>query len=214
MDILPKLECLSRSDGSPLARFLQSGDVLHVAVDGQMLAAAEAPRGLLPGSFNPLHRGHVELAQIAEQILGHPVSFEITVANVDKPCLTDQEIRRRLAQFAWRFSVWLTHAPRFVEKADCFPGVTFVVGADTALRIVSPRYYDHDETKMGQALRRLQERGCRFLVACRALESGQYLELNALPVPPQCRDLFQSIAPEQFRWDISSTALRARERTL
>ena len=82
-------------------------------------------------------------------------------------------------------------------------------GADTALRIVSPRYYADDEGQMESALTSLRERNCRFLVACRADAGGQCLTLADVPIPPGARDLFESIPPAQFRWTLSSTELRA-----
>ena len=157
-----------------------------------------------------LFRSHWKLAQVAEQLLGQPVAFELSAVNVDKPILTRDEIRRRLTQFNWQASVWLTHAPKFVQKAECFPGVTFVVGADTALRVVLPRYYDDDETRMLAALARLRELECRFLVACRVDALGQCLQVSDLPIPTSFRDRFVEIPPEQFRWDLSSTDLRAQ----
>jgi hypothetical protein len=199
---------------SPLERFMQTGAILHVAADGQMLAPASdrcpPARVLLPGSFNPIHQGHWRLAEIAKEMLGGPVAFELSVINVDKPSLTSDDLRRRLAPFNWQAAVWLTKSPRFVEKAACFPGATFVVGADTALRIVSPRYYDDDAARMSAALARIRDLGCQFLVACRADARGQYWRQADLPIPREFDDLFGEIPPEQFRWDISSTALRAR----
>jgi Cytidylyltransferase-like len=198
------------SPDQPLDRFFEAGRLLHVAADGQMTLPMDTPRGLLllPGSFNPLHRGHWKLAQIAAQIVGQPAAFELSVVNVDKPTLSRDGVRRRLLPFNWQASVWLTRAPKFSDKAECFPGATFAVGADTALRIVSPRYYE-DEARMLSALARLRELECRFLVACRVDDRGQCLGQADLPIPPAFGDLFTEIAPEHFRWDISSTQLRA-----
>jgi hypothetical protein len=105
--------------------------------------------------------------------------------------------------------VWLTRAARFAEKAELFPGAVFIVGADTALRVVSPRYYESEE-RMDAALARIQTRDCRFLVACRALERGKCIRLADVPLPPAYASLFSEIPAERFRWDISSTELRLR----
>ena len=57
----------------PVQRLLD-GDARWVTVhpDGRMVADGDAPRALLPGSFNPLHAGHTELAEVASGILGGP----------------------------------------------------------------------------------------------------------------------------------------------
>src|SRR5436305_1581127 len=99
-----------------------------------------APMALLPGAFNPLHAGHVALAALAERLEGKPAAFELSAVNVDKAELHADEVRRRARQFAGRFPAWLTRAALFTEKAALFPGATFVVGADTATRLLDPRY--------------------------------------------------------------------------
>ncbi len=180
-----------------------------ITPDGQWLANPpdRAAAVLLPGSFNPLHEGHWGLAKTAERILGRPLAFELSVDNVDKPSLSAAEVRRRLAQFAWRAPVVLTRAPTFVRKAELFPGTVFVVGADTADRIIDPRYYDNESAR-ANALRSIRACAGSFLVAGRADAAGVFHGLEALPVPAEFRDLFSAIAESDFRVDRSSTALR------
>src|SRR5262245_9980344 len=81
--------------------------------DGQMLLSAPRPLVLMPGSFNPVHTGHVLLARVAEELRQQPLAFEISVTNVDKPPLAGETVRQRLAQFAWKSPVELTRSPTF-----------------------------------------------------------------------------------------------------
>ncbi|MGC2524564.1 MAG: hypothetical protein WA417_18325, partial [Stellaceae bacterium] len=76
---------------------LLAGDVDRVTVqpDGQMTLSAPPPLLLFPGSFNPLHEGHLLLARVAEELRQQPVAFEISVTNVDKPPLAGETVRGR-----------------------------------------------------------------------------------------------------------------------
>src|SRR5690242_11907746 len=74
--------------------------------DGTFRVGDPRPAVLLPGSFNPLHHGHTTLAEIAADRLGAPVAFELSVANVDKPELSADELNRRLDQFRDRHPVY------------------------------------------------------------------------------------------------------------
>src|SRR5262249_29114014 len=150
--------------GGALAAFFR-GDfsAVCVDVDGRVRADAPKPAALLPGSFNPVHEGHWKLADVAARRLGTDVAFELSVTNVDKPPLGAEEVYRRIDQFTWRAPVWLTRAPTFAEKATLFPSAVFVVGADTAARIVDPHYYEGSEARMAEALALFRAQGCRFL---------------------------------------------------
>ncbi len=178
-----------------------------IDLDGRT-SAAPPPSLLVPGAFNPIHEGHWGLAAVATRRTGRAAAFELSVANVDKPPLSDVEVRRRLTQFAWRAPVWLTRAPTFVEKARLFPGAVFAVGADTAERVVAPRYYGDSESRMNDALAQIREQGCRFLVAGRVVRDGRFAHVADLPIPEEHRDLFEAIPAEVFRADVSSTDLR------
>ena len=190
------------------SRLLQSPScALILSADGAIREQAPAPVAVLPGSFNPVHEGHWQLAAAAERKLRRPVIFEISVRNVDKPALRLNDIQTRVEQFRGRAALALTCAPRFVDKAGLFPGVAFVIGADTMVRLVEPRYYEGDSGKMQDALRAIEQAGCRFMVAGRRAESGWISTAN-IDVPPAFEHLFTEIPAHEFRCDISSSELR------
>ena len=176
-------------------------------------AAVEHPSlpVVFPGAFNPPHAGHQRMAAIAEQRLGQPVAWEVSIANVDKPPLDFIAIRDRLAGLAAvdrRRLILLTHAATFREKAALAPGAVFVVGLDTLMRIADARYYAGDPKLRDDALTAIAAAGCRFLVFGRQL-GGHFQTLADLHIPPELRAICDEVPAEKFREDISSTELRA-----
>ncbi len=177
---------------------------------GPLDARPHAARGIFPGAFNPRHEGHVGMHQVAERLLAGSVDSELSVTNVDKPSLDFTEIAARLALFPADHVVWLTRAPTFVEKSRLFPGVTFVVGADTITRIGEPRYYSGDTAARDRAIAEIAGNGCRFLVFGRQT-AERFETLDALELPAALRSLCTGVAEADFREDISSTELRRRD---
>jgi len=160
---------------------------------------------LFPGSFNPLHRGHLAMAQHASKALGKPVAFEICMDNVDKPALSFYDLAERAGQFTEQ-PLWLTRLPTFIEKARQFPGVAFVVGIDTLVRIGMTRYYG-SESVMHQAFSEFARLGNRFLVFGR-VNDGEFVTLSNSDIPAALRSLCVGVSEEEFRIDLSSSELR------
>lgn len=173
--------------------------------DGQGLG----PRALLSGSFNPVHEGHWGLAEAASRHTGLPAAFELPLMNAAKAAVDLAEARKRALQFSGRAPLAVTRAPLFAEKAQLFPGSVFVVGVDTAERVVDTRFYDGDPAAMRAALETVRSRGCRFLVAGREV-GGTYRTLAQVAVPEGFRDLFEGLPESEFRKDVSSTEIRGR----
>lgn len=114
---------------------------------------------LFPGSFNPLHEGHIAVAEKAYEITGKLVFFEICILNTDKPALDYLRVQERIEQIQarlrgkeWFGGVVVSNTPYFIEKGLYTPFGHFIIGMDTANRIS-----EVDEDK-------LVDYGAKFLV--------------------------------------------------
>lgn len=160
---------------------------------------------VVSGAFNPLHQGHLGLAAAAQRFLARPVAFELSLDNADKPPLDAVEAHLRTAQFAGRAPLLLTRAARFDAKAQLLPDTVFVLGADTAVRLLEPRFYP--SSGLADALNSVRAHGCRFLVAGRR-HDGTFQTLSQLNIPAEHRDLFTELPEHAFRADVSSSEIR------
>lgn len=198
------------TDFKELVEGLQQAKIDYFAIfdNGRTVCNDSPPTLLLSGAFNPLHDGHLEMARVAGQLQEEEVAFELAIDNADKPPLSTTTALDRIAQFAGRYTIYASGAPTFIAKARLYPGATFVVGYDTAVRILQPRYYGNSVADLENALDEIRERGCRFMVAGRAGDDGVFRRARDLDVPAKYKDLFERIPSDLFRNDISSTELR------
>ncbi len=146
------------------------------------------------------------MAALAAACCGAPVTFELSLVNVDKPPLDFIELDYRLQQLRGR-NVLVTRAATFVEKARMAPGCVFIVGADTVARIGKPEYYNHDAVLRDAAVAAIAAGGSRFLVFPRLYES-KFRKLAEVDLPPALRELCDEVPESEFRADVSSSQLR------
>ncbi len=154
---------------------------------------------IFPGSFNPIHAAHRQIAQYAEKLLKKYCWYEISMTNVDKPSLDYLTIEERINTLDR--GVIISNAATFTEKARTFPNSTFVVGFDTLRRIIDEKYAGPIE----QVTDIFHQFNTKFLVFGRVDSSGEFnCSLEGFP------EYFRQNATlvSDFRCDISSTKLR------
>jgi nicotinamide-nucleotide adenylyltransferase len=181
---------------------------------------SEARRlGLLPGSFNPLTRGHTALAEaglVSESL--DLVLFSLSTSTIDKEVIRGASLEDRLLvlQLACerdpRLGVLLVNRGLYVDQATlvrtAFPRadeIQFLVGFDKIVQILDPRYYvDRDA-----ALERLFGLA-HFLVAPRWSDGPE--ELMALLARPENRPFAAAVRPLELPSalrDVASSQARA-----
>ncbi len=180
-----------------------------VASDGHIRHRHSKPKAILSGSFNPLHDGHLELLQVSSRLLQHPVAFECSSQNADKPAISPETMLHRISQFAGRWPIYVTNAATYLEKSRLFPNTIFIIGFDTAERVLHPRYYQNSQASLHAALAEIKAQGCSFMVAGRKDKAAVFRSCEQLSVPEPFNNLFKSIPANAFRKDISSAELRA-----
>lgn len=179
------------------------GNVLHDR-------CAMAHSGLIfPGSFNPYHDGHREMAQASKVLVGKEVEYEISFRNVSKPNLDYVSLLDRLRQLALLaptersgIRVWVTNAPTFVGKTKLFQKAKFVVGYDTANRIVDARYAGPLEAVVAE----FKANQAEFLVFGRTIEGTYLSDLSSFP--ESFRSLAQAASKRLEFASASSTKIR------
>jgi hypothetical protein len=144
-------------------------DKKSILVTRNMKNDPAVPGIVFSGSFNPCHKNHAAMAKVAYERYGLPVSFEISLANVDKPPIDFISLENRLSSLQKYESetffgdVYLTNAPLFADKAMLFPGCSFLIGSDTLNRIFNEKYYREGEDKL-TLLEHFRRYDTRFLV--------------------------------------------------
>ena len=203
-------ESMQQPDDSTILA-VQTGELSHVLIGHSGLSLQKVC--VLSGSFNPLHEGHMKMAEIAVARTGRELVYELCLQNVDKPALTIESARQRIRQPFAPHSVVLTGSPTFEEKSKLFDGATFVVGADTIQRIADPAYYNNDLGKRDLAINVIRDAGCRFLVFGRSIHDSKadsFRTLSEMSLPQSLVAICDEVSRSEFDCGVSSTEIRNR----
>lgn len=109
---------------------------------------------IYPGSFNPIHDGHIKAAQFIfdEQRHKKQIYLELSIGNCDKPDTTIEDMQSRIDDILrYRNEVWfggllVDNVPYFVDKDILYDNPDYIVGTDTFNRIhplVKPYSFFH-----------------------------------------------------------------------
>lgn len=194
----PQIECIRETGNQTLLEKSPTRICTTTSHTGELI---------LPGSFNPLHAGHMEMLRVAEKLTGLAGAYELTTRNADKPTLDFITLSERQAQFS-TLALWITNVATYAEKAKLFPGTTFCLGTDTLARIGALRFYQDRQDLLDQALEVFHTLNIKFLVFGR--DQDGFKTLADLRLPSALSELCQAVPESEYRMDISSTELRAR----
>ena len=106
---------------------------------------------IFPGSFNPIHAGHIAIVKHMAQKLQKPIYLELSIGNVDKLSLDIIDVDERLHNIKSAMKldrdfgqacagVILSAMPTFYEKLWTYNSPEFILGTDTALRLFDSKY--------------------------------------------------------------------------
>lgn len=166
--------------------------------NGRREASPTGAVELLPGAFNPVHAGHLDVSS-------RDTIFQLSLRTPHKDPVSIVEALKRVAAInaAGHDALVENEASTFLAKARKWPGSTFVIGSDTLVRILDPKY-GHPIVPMLQEFNAL---GTRFKIAQRTGDPDVWDILEGIPAPVHF--MFERLKDSQYA-GLSSTQIRER----
>lgn len=180
----------------------------YFTTEGTRLTAPPKKIVLMPGSYNPPHQGHYNVAQEVAKMSGLPVIYSVTADSVHKPKLTVQGLLKRARGLRGHNRLFTQGDALFIDKARMFPETPIAMGADALQQMLDPKW----GTDVRQMLIEFAQLGTRFYVCQRPTPGKRSLTLDEVFVASGqdealIGELFYEI---HGNWEYSSTEERAK----
>ncbi|EDR27175.1 hypothetical protein, conserved [Entamoeba dispar SAW760] len=196
--------------------FLKNNNgIFCIELDGSITHSIPQCPIVYCGTFNPFHKAHKKIIEYMSMRFTHrPIILDISQRSEDKSVTSLTNTFIRASQVAGIYKVNISNTSLYIDKCKNYPGGTFVVGLDTAVRILNKRYYQNSEINLKKAMHTIADMGCNFIVVGRKDDTtNKFLEFDFVKSTLPAKEyhyLFISLNEKEFRYDLSSTYLRAR----
>lgn len=162
-----------------------------------------------PGSYNPIHDGHRDIWWKTTNLTHVYPKYMITCDSVHKKALSVSEMLDRVAMIRLeRFGIYKNvsvlftqNDPLFIDKAKKFPNCSFVIGYDTAERMLDPKW----GPEIIPMLHEFRRYGTKFYI-CGRIINGELKTIRDLSYPSYFSDIFIEVPGTGT--DHSSTEIR------
>lgn len=195
---------------------------------------------VFPGTFNPIHNGHIELVKVALIKLGWDITkpnplivFDIGCNNADKGFKSIDEIKKIIDQNViilkdsgiTNFAFSVSSVSLYSDKSYIYKNCYILQGSDTFERVLNTKYYEHSEYKLIFSLTEIFMNGCKLIIGGRLsspsdstilisdkkfITASSIINEKGKNIPAKILDTYIELSEEDFRVDLSSSEIKLK----